>query len=218
MLLLLPLWWLLVWPWGEGGVLYVRGGADGHGAARRGTAMVVTALPKLLRVVMMAFLIVALAGINFANLAAAAIENARLSEMDRASAVLEERGRIARDLHDAVSQTLFSASLIAEGLRDSRKLSADRERQGLEDLRRLTRGALAEMRALLYELHPGGLAEKPLGSLLATKRLLRLEDAEAVRRRLAEEGEVFSRMLGEPAAREAFSAFMDKRRPDFSRC
>ncbi|HET9223467.1 MAG TPA: histidine kinase [Roseiflexaceae bacterium] len=102
----------------------------------------------------------------FANLAAAALENARLSEMDRASAVLEERGRIARDLHDAVSQTLFSASLIAEGLRDSRQLSADRERQGLEDLRRLTRGALAEMRALLYELHPGGLAEKPLGHLL----------------------------------------------------
>ena len=62
------------------------------------------------------------------------------------------------------------------------------------------------------------LAEKPLGSLLATKRLLKLEDAEAVRRRLAEEGEVFSRMLGEPAAREAFSAFMDKRKPDFSRC
>ncbi len=62
------------------------------------------------------------------------------------------------------------------------------------------------------------LAEKPLGALLATKRLLRLADADAVRRRLAEEGEVFARMLGEPAAREAFSAFMAKRKPDFSRC
>ena len=62
------------------------------------------------------------------------------------------------------------------------------------------------------------LAEKPLGSLLVTKRLLRLEDADAVRRRLAEEGEVFARMLGEPAAREAFSAFMAKRKPDFSHC
>lgn len=62
------------------------------------------------------------------------------------------------------------------------------------------------------------LAEKPLGSLLATKRLLKLGDAEAVRRRLAEEGEVFARMLGEPAAREAFSAFLAKRKPDFSRC
>jgi enoyl-CoA hydratase/carnithine racemase len=62
------------------------------------------------------------------------------------------------------------------------------------------------------------LAEKPLGSLLATKRLLKLEDADAVRRRLAEEGEVFAGMLGEPAAREAFSAFLAKRKPDFSRC
>jgi enoyl-CoA hydratase/carnithine racemase len=62
------------------------------------------------------------------------------------------------------------------------------------------------------------LAEKPLGSLLATKRLLKLEDGDAVRRRLAEEGEVFARMLDEPAAREAFSAFMAKRKPDFSRC
>ena len=62
------------------------------------------------------------------------------------------------------------------------------------------------------------LAEKPLGSLLATKRLLKLGDAQAVRRRLAEEGEVFARMLGEPAAREAFSAFLAKRKPDFSRC
>ena len=102
----------------------------------------------------------------FANLAAVAIENARLSEIALASAVLEERSRIARDLHDAVSQTLFSASLIAEGLRDARNLSPARKRQGLEDLRTLTRGALAEMRALLYELHPGGLTDKPLGRLL----------------------------------------------------
>ena len=102
----------------------------------------------------------------FANLAAVAIENARLGEIALASAVLEERSRIARDLHDAVSQTLFSASLIAEGLRDARNLSPARKRQALEELRTLTRGALAEMRALLYELHPGGLTDKPLGRLL----------------------------------------------------
>jgi two-component system nitrate/nitrite sensor histidine kinase NarX len=102
----------------------------------------------------------------FASLAAVAIENARLNEMALAAAVLEERSRIARDLHDAVSQTLFSASLIAEGLRDNRNLTPARQRQGLDDLRQLTRGALAELRALLYELHPGGLAEKPLGQLL----------------------------------------------------
>jgi two-component system nitrate/nitrite sensor histidine kinase NarX len=102
----------------------------------------------------------------FANQAALAIENAQLYQAAQEAAVLEERHRLARDLHDAVTQSLFSASLIAEGLRDNRSLSPAKLRQGLEDLRQLTRGALAEMRALLYELHPGGLAEKPLGQLL----------------------------------------------------
>jgi signal transduction histidine kinase/ligand-binding sensor domain-containing protein len=102
----------------------------------------------------------------FANQAALAIENAQLYQAAQKAAVLEERNRLAHDLHDAVTQSLFSASLIAEGLRESSNLSTERARQGLEDLRQLTRGALAEMRALLYELRPGGLAEKPLGQLL----------------------------------------------------
>jgi two-component system nitrate/nitrite sensor histidine kinase NarX len=102
----------------------------------------------------------------FANQAALAIENAQLYQTAQEAAVLEERHRLARDLHDAVTQSLFSASLIAEGLRESSNLSTERARQGLEDLRQLTRGALAEMRALLYELRPGALAEKPLGQLL----------------------------------------------------
>jgi len=102
----------------------------------------------------------------FANLAGVAIENARLSQIALTTAVLEERSRIARDLHDAVSQSLFAASLIADALRENSNLSAAKQREGLNDLRQLTRGAQAEMRALLYELHPGGLAEKPLGELL----------------------------------------------------
>jgi signal transduction histidine kinase/ligand-binding sensor domain-containing protein len=102
----------------------------------------------------------------FANQAALAIENAQLYQAAQEAAVLEERHRLAHDLHDAVTQSLFSASLIAEGLRDNHNLTPARQRQGLEDLRQLTRGALAEMRALLYELRPGGLAEKPLGQLL----------------------------------------------------
>ncbi len=102
----------------------------------------------------------------FAHQAALAIENAQLHQAAQEAAVLEERHRLAHDLHDAVTQSLFSASLIAEALRENHNLPADRARQGLEDLRQLTRGALAEMRALLYELRPGGLAEKPLGQLL----------------------------------------------------
>ncbi len=65
-----------------------------------------------------------------------------------------------------MTQSLFSASLIAEALRENSNLTPAKQRQGLDDLRQLTRGALAEMRALLYELHPGGLAEKPLSQLL----------------------------------------------------
>jgi enoyl-CoA hydratase/carnithine racemase len=64
----------------------------------------------------------------------------------------------------------------------------------------------------------GKLARLPGESLRQTKRLMRLGLAEAVARRLGDEGEVFGRMLRGPAAREAFSAFFEKRAPDFSRC
>lgn len=61
------------------------------------------------------------------------------------------------------------------------------------------------------------LASKPLTALLETKRLMKKAQAAVVAERVAEEGASFGRMLGEPAAREAFSAFMEKRRPDFSK-
>ncbi|MBK9441523.1 MAG: enoyl-CoA hydratase [Comamonadaceae bacterium] len=61
------------------------------------------------------------------------------------------------------------------------------------------------------------LASKPMSSLLQTKRFMKMGQAEAVTQRLGDEGVVFGRMLGEPAAREAFAAFMEKRLPDFSK-
>jgi len=61
------------------------------------------------------------------------------------------------------------------------------------------------------------LATRPLSSLLATKQLMKSGVGEAVRERMVEEGRHFARMLGEPAAREAFSAFLEKRPADFSR-
>jgi GAF domain-containing protein len=85
----------------------------------------------------------------FANQAAAAIENARLYDQARDLATIEERQRLARELHDAVTQTLFSASLIAEALPDAWRQSPEKAQRGVEELRRLTRGALAEMRTLL---------------------------------------------------------------------
>ncbi len=60
------------------------------------------------------------------------------------------------------------------------------------------------------------LAAKPLTSLIETKRLMKKGNAALVAERIEEEGASFGRMLSEPAAREAFSAFIEKRRPDFS--
>ena len=61
------------------------------------------------------------------------------------------------------------------------------------------------------------LAAKPPSSLAETKRLMKHGMQAQVLRQMAEEGASFGRMLGEPAAKEAFGAFMDKRKPDFSR-
>jgi signal transduction histidine kinase len=77
-----------------------------------------------------------------------------------------ERTRLARDLHDAVTQTLFSATLIAEVLPDIWTMSQTEGWKRLDELRQLTRGALAEMRTLLMELRPSALAEIPLPNLL----------------------------------------------------
>ena len=61
------------------------------------------------------------------------------------------------------------------------------------------------------------LAAKPLSSLVETKRLMKGAQQAEVLAKMAEEGQSFGRMLREPAAREAFSAFMEKRKPDFSK-
>ncbi len=60
------------------------------------------------------------------------------------------------------------------------------------------------------------LATKPLSSVVETKRLLKASTTPAVLERMREEGAIFGRMLQEPAAKEAFSAFLEKRKPDFS--
>ncbi|MDO8455576.1 MAG: enoyl-CoA hydratase [Burkholderiaceae bacterium] len=61
------------------------------------------------------------------------------------------------------------------------------------------------------------LAAKPLGSLVETKRLMKKGQMAQVLAQMAEEGESFARLLQEPAAKEAFTAFLEKRKPDFSR-
>lgn len=60
------------------------------------------------------------------------------------------------------------------------------------------------------------LAAKPISALLETKRLMKVGQADRVAQCMAEEAAIFGRMLGEPASREAFAAFMEKRKPDFA--
>ncbi len=104
--------------------------------------------------------------LTIANQAATAMVNADLYEHARELATLEERQRLAQNLHDAVNQSLFSAGLIAEVLPRLWDRDQEEARRSLEDLRRLTRGALAEMRALLAELRPSTLTDAELGDLL----------------------------------------------------
>jgi PAS domain S-box-containing protein len=98
--------------------------------------------------------------------AAIALENARLYAQAQQAAALEERQRLARDLHDAVTQTLFSASMIADVLPRLWERKPEEGQRRLAELRQLTRGALAEMRTLLLELRPAALRDANLGDVL----------------------------------------------------
>ncbi|MBS0390560.1 MAG: enoyl-CoA hydratase [Proteobacteria bacterium] len=62
------------------------------------------------------------------------------------------------------------------------------------------------------------LAAKPLAALIETKRLMKAGQAAQVQARMQEEGASFARLMAGPAAKEAFTAFMEKRKPDFSKC
>jgi PAS domain S-box-containing protein len=89
-----------------------------------------------------------------------------LREKAEQLAAMRERERLARDLHDAVTQTLFSVSLIADALPVVWDRDPEAGRSQLAELGEMTRGALGEMRGLLFELRPQALEELSLGDLL----------------------------------------------------
>lgn len=94
------------------------------------------------------------------------LENASLYRQAEEHAALAERTRLARDLHDAVTQSLFASNLIAEALPKIWERDPWEGLRRLEELRQSTRGALAEMRSLLLELRPAALEQAEIGELM----------------------------------------------------
>jgi PAS domain S-box-containing protein len=116
------------------------------------------------------------------------LEDSRLVDQSKSLILAEERNRLARDLHDSVTQTLFTASVLAETTPRIWDKDQDLARLNMEKLSLLIRGALAEMRSLLLELRSGELQNQTLSQLLAT-----LAEAGRVRTR----AEISSSVMGE---------------------
>ncbi len=110
----------------------------------------------------------------FGRAAVHAINNARLLETAHKAAVLEERQRLARDLHDSVTQLLSSATLIAQSVASAYARDAEEGQRRIARVVEVNRTALAEMRALLKELdstvppasHPCAVQDLPVPGFL----------------------------------------------------
>jgi signal transduction histidine kinase len=98
--------------------------------------------------------------------AAAAIENARLLERSRELSIVEERNRLARDLHDSVSQKLFGLVLSAESAATLLDRDGTAARAEVARLGELAQDALEELRGLIFELRPASLADEGLAATL----------------------------------------------------
>lgn len=116
---------------------------------------------------------------TIADQVAVAIENARLFEAGQQLAVSEERNRLARELHDSVTQELFSMTMIAGALPALIEKKPESASERVQRLNELARGALAEMRALLFALRPAALAEEGLPAAIA-KHAAAVESREGI--------------------------------------
>ncbi len=125
----------------------------------------------------------------FANQAAINIEHARLNQQARQVAVLEERQRLARELHDSVVQSLYSMALYADAA--ALALTAgkgDVTLQHLHELGDTARSAMYDMRLLIFELHPPALEQEGLVTALRV-RLAAVETRAGVHTEFEVEGE-----------------------------
>ncbi len=97
---------------------------------------------------------------------ALAVANAHLQGHIERAAIEAERNRLARELHDTVTQEIFTASMLAESIPQVWEQHREEAEANLRQVHRLTRGALAALRALLLELRPAVLEQKTLADLL----------------------------------------------------
>lgn len=138
--------------------------------------------------------------VTLAAHAAITIENARLYERSRELSIVEERNRLARDLHDAVSQKLFGVVLSAETASTLLETRPDEARAELDRLRALAHETMDELRSLVFELRPPELEREGLATALRKhvdvlrrvyRREIQLDVAGAPRRAPELEREVF---------------------------
>jgi signal transduction histidine kinase len=132
--------------------------------------------------------------------AAIAIENARLHERSRELSIVEERNRLARELHDSVTQQLFGVVLAAQS---AGELLARGDRTAAEEVERvqaLARGAMDELRSVVFELRPASLEAEGLAQALRKHvDVLRRVSGRAIELRIAAPPP-----LGAPAAGQVF--------------
>ena len=125
----------------------------------------------------------------FADQAAIVIDQAQLHQKVEQIAVMEERQRLARELHDSVTQALYSVNLYAEAAR--RSLSAGKKGTtlaNLQNVREMTHEAMREMRLLVFELHPLILEKEGLVAALRA-RLAAVEGRSGLKTEIRLEGE-----------------------------
>ncbi|MFN2246411.1 MAG: GAF domain-containing protein, partial [Candidatus Promineifilaceae bacterium] len=125
----------------------------------------------------------------FADQAAIAIEHAQLHQQAERLAVIEERQRLARELHDSVTQALYSVTLYADATRMA--ISAGKNEaanEHLRELQKMAREAMMDMRLLIFELHPPVLEKEGL-VIAVQNRLETVEARSGLRTTLNVEGE-----------------------------
>ena len=138
--------------------------------------------------------------VTIADQIGAAVENIRFHQIVRQTAIIEERERLARDIHDQVNQSIYSAGLFAEAARDAAAVGdLPKVRQHTGSILRMTNEAMRELRLLLFELRTEALARRGLANALR-------ERLKTVEHRLYIDGEVHAPELSDipVAVEEAF--------------